>query len=61
MECIRTETRRRVFFRKKKKVSTECVTNKMTVKHEGNYDNNRVCILLVNLSYPQQGTPGPPG
>ncbi|XP_015704178.1 complement component C6 [Coturnix japonica] len=35
MECIRTETTRRVFFRKKKKVSTECVTNKMTVKHEG--------------------------
>uniref|UniRef100_A0A8C9FNU8 Complement C6 n=1 Tax=Pavo cristatus TaxID=9049 RepID=A0A8C9FNU8_PAVCR len=34
-ECIRTETTRRVFFRKKKKVSTECVTNKMTVKHEG--------------------------
>ncbi|NWH44654.1 CO6 protein, partial [Fregata magnificens] len=35
MECVRTETTRRVFFRKKKKVSTRCTTNRMTVKHEG--------------------------
>ncbi|OXB56759.1 hypothetical protein ASZ78_002300 [Callipepla squamata] len=35
MECIRTETTRRVFFVKRKKVNTECVTNKMTMKHEG--------------------------
>ncbi|XP_054254004.1 complement component C6 [Indicator indicator] len=34
-ECVRTETTRRVFFRKKKKVSTRCTTNRMTVKHEG--------------------------
>ncbi|XP_071588330.1 complement component C6 isoform X3 [Heliangelus exortis] len=34
-ECVRTETTKRVFFRKKKKVSTRCTTNKMTVKHEG--------------------------
>ncbi|KAM6188187.1 LOW QUALITY PROTEIN: complement component C6-like [Sarcoramphus papa] len=34
MECV-TETTRRVFFRKKKKVSTRCTTNRMTVKHEG--------------------------
>ncbi|XP_074788292.1 complement component C6 [Athene noctua] len=35
MECVRTETRRRVLFWKKKKVSTRCTTNRMTVKHEG--------------------------
>ncbi|XP_056180332.1 complement component C6 isoform X1 [Falco biarmicus] len=35
MECVRTETTKRVFFRKKKKVSTRCTTNRMTVKHEG--------------------------
>uniref|UniRef100_A0A8C0IBN6 Complement C6 n=1 Tax=Bubo bubo TaxID=30461 RepID=A0A8C0IBN6_BUBBB len=35
MECVRTETTRRVFFRKKKKVSTRCTTNRMTAKHEG--------------------------
>ncbi|XP_076218773.1 complement component C6 isoform X2 [Aptenodytes patagonicus] len=35
MECVRTETTRRVLFRKKKKISTRCTTNKMTVKHEG--------------------------
>ncbi|NXC48975.1 CO6 protein, partial [Penelope pileata] len=34
-ECVRTETTRRVFFIKKKKVSNRCVTNRMTVKHEG--------------------------
>ncbi|XP_030825321.1 complement component C6 [Camarhynchus parvulus] len=34
-ECVRTETTRRVFFRKKKKVSTRCTTNRMTVTHEG--------------------------
>ncbi|XP_061325449.1 complement component C6 isoform X2 [Pezoporus flaviventris] len=34
-ECVRTETTRRVFLRKKKKVSTRCTTNRMTVKHEG--------------------------
>ncbi|NXC15591.1 CO6 protein, partial [Corythaeola cristata] len=35
MECVRTETTRRVFFRKKKKVRVRCTTNRMTVKHEG--------------------------
>ncbi|XP_013816476.2 complement component C6 [Apteryx mantelli] len=34
-ECVRTETTKRVFFKKKKKVSTRCTTNRMTVKHEG--------------------------
>ncbi|XP_071657903.1 complement component C6 isoform X5 [Patagioenas fasciata] len=34
-ECVRIETTRRVFFRKKKKVSTRCTTNRMTVKHGG--------------------------
>ncbi|XP_051499563.1 complement component C6 isoform X6 [Apus apus] len=35
MECVRIETTRRVLFIKKKKVSTRCTTNRMTVKHEG--------------------------
>ncbi|KAM6227207.1 complement component C6 isoform 3-T3 [Spheniscus humboldti] len=35
MECVRTETTRRVLLWKKKKTSTRCTTNKMTVKHEG--------------------------
>ncbi|KAM9590486.1 LOW QUALITY PROTEIN: complement component C6-like [Morphnus guianensis] len=35
VECVRTETTRHVFFWKKKKVSTRCTTNRMTVKHEG--------------------------
>ncbi|XP_062456062.1 complement component C6 [Rhea pennata] len=34
-ECVRTETTRRIFFVKRKKVSTSCTTNRMTVKHEG--------------------------
>ncbi|XP_007440794.1 complement component C6 [Python bivittatus] len=36
-ECVRTETTRRVFFRKKKKVETRCTTNKMVVHHEGSF------------------------
>ncbi|XP_019373461.1 PREDICTED: complement component C6-like [Gavialis gangeticus] len=34
-ECVRTETTRRVFFRKKKKVHTTCTTNRLTEHHEG--------------------------
>ncbi|XP_054842167.1 complement component C6-like [Eublepharis macularius] len=34
-ECVRTETTRRVFFRKKKKVHIKCTNNKMTEQHEG--------------------------
>ncbi|NWX21848.1 CO6 protein, partial [Aegotheles bennettii] len=34
-ECVRIETTKRVLFWKKKKVSTRCIRNKMTVKHEG--------------------------
>uniref|UniRef100_A0A8C3Y8W0 Complement C6 n=1 Tax=Catharus ustulatus TaxID=91951 RepID=A0A8C3Y8W0_CATUS len=34
-ECVRTETTKRVFFKKKKKVSVRCTTNRMTVTHEG--------------------------
>lgn len=48
-ECVRTETTKRVFFRKKKKVSTRCTTNRMTVKHEGDHDENRVHVLLLTL------------
>ena len=48
-ECVRTETTRRVFFRKKKKVSTRCTTNRMTVKHEGDHDENRAHVLLLTL------------
>lgn len=46
-ECVRTETTKRVFFRKKKKVSVRCTTNRMTVTHEGDHDGNRahVCYL----------------
>uniref|UniRef100_A0ACB8EPQ6 Uncharacterized protein n=1 Tax=Sphaerodactylus townsendi TaxID=933632 RepID=A0ACB8EPQ6_9SAUR len=36
-ECVRTETTRRVFFRKKKKVHTRCTENKMTETHEGSF------------------------
>ncbi|XP_040396017.1 complement component C6 [Cygnus olor] len=35
MDCIRTETSWRVLFIRRKKVNTRCITNKMTVKHEG--------------------------
>lgn len=48
-ECVRTETTRRVFFRKKKKVSTRCTTNRMTVTHEGDHDENRAHVLLLTL------------
>uniref|UniRef100_A0A8C5LVR6 Complement C6 n=1 Tax=Leptobrachium leishanense TaxID=445787 RepID=A0A8C5LVR6_9ANUR len=37
VECIRTETVRRVFFRKKKKVRVECTTNKVSERHEGSF------------------------
>ncbi|XP_034630056.1 complement component C6 [Trachemys scripta elegans] len=36
-ECVRVETTRRVFFRKKKKVHTTCTTNKLTERHEGSF------------------------
>ncbi|XP_053557211.1 complement component C6 isoform X2 [Bombina bombina] len=36
-ECSRTETVRRVFFRKKKKVTEKCVYNKMSQQHEGSF------------------------
>ncbi|XP_075596554.1 complement component C6 isoform X2 [Balearica regulorum gibbericeps] len=43
MECVRTETTRRVLFWKKKKVSTRCTTNRMTVKHEVAVDGRWGC------------------
>lgn len=48
-ECVRTETTRRVFFRKKKKVSTRCTTNRMTVKHGGDHNENRARVPLLTL------------
>ncbi|XP_029433979.1 complement component C6 isoform X1 [Rhinatrema bivittatum] len=36
-ECVRTETTRRVFFRKKKTVREKCTTNKMSVQYEGSF------------------------
>ncbi|XP_030048943.1 complement component C6 [Microcaecilia unicolor] len=36
-ECVRTETTRRVFFRKKKTVRERCTTNKMSEQHEGSF------------------------
>ncbi|XP_066472031.1 complement component C6-like [Tiliqua scincoides] len=47
-ECIRTETTKRRFFRKKKKVNTKCTTNKMTVRHEGSFlQSSEKSISLV--------------
>uniref|UniRef100_A0ABM5FU14 Complement component C6 n=1 Tax=Pogona vitticeps TaxID=103695 RepID=A0ABM5FU14_9SAUR len=36
-ECVRTETTRRILFKKKKKVHTRCTNNKMTARHEGSF------------------------
>lgn len=49
VECVRRETVRRVLFWKKKKVSTRCTTNRMTVKHEGDNEENRAHVLLLTL------------
>ncbi|XP_067320726.1 complement component C6 [Anolis sagrei] len=47
-ECVRTETTRRVFFRKRKKVNTKCTNNKMTVRHEGSFlQSSEKSISLV--------------
>ncbi|NWR38170.1 CO6 protein, partial [Tachuris rubrigastra] len=47
-ECVRTETTRRVLFFKKKKVSTRCITNRMTVTHEGSIlESSERSISLV--------------
>ncbi|KAM4708611.1 complement component C6 [Discoglossus pictus] len=37
LECSRTETTKRVFFRKKKKVTERCETNKMSAKSDGSF------------------------
>ncbi|ETE67552.1 Complement component C6 [Ophiophagus hannah] len=36
-ECIRTETTRRVFGFKKRKVKTSCTSNRMVARHEGSF------------------------
>ncbi|XP_044302781.1 complement component C6-like isoform X2 [Varanus komodoensis] len=36
-ECVRTETTRRILWRKKKKVHTRCVHNRMSERHEGSF------------------------
>ncbi|XP_061473069.1 complement component C6-like [Rhineura floridana] len=47
-ECVRTETTKRVFFRKKKKVHTRCVTNRMSARHEGSFlQSSEKSISLV--------------
>ncbi|KAH0627910.1 hypothetical protein JD844_008477 [Phrynosoma platyrhinos] len=42
-ECVRTETTRRVFFKKKKKVHTRCISNEMTARHEVAVDGYWSC------------------
>nr|XP_034956582.1 complement component C6-like isoform X2 [Zootoca vivipara] len=47
-ECVRTETTRRVFFRKKKKVHTNCINNRMSETHEGSFlQSSEKSISLV--------------
>ncbi|XP_042307809.1 complement component C6 isoform X2 [Sceloporus undulatus] len=47
-ECVRTETTRRVLFRKKKKVHTRCTNNEMTARHEGSFlQSSEKSISLV--------------
>ncbi|XP_069483300.1 complement component C6-like [Ambystoma mexicanum] len=65
-ECVRTETTRRVFFRKKKTVRERCVTNKMSERSDGSFlQSSEKSISLVKggrseyaaaLAWKRQGT-----
>ncbi|XP_078531133.1 complement component C6-like isoform X2 [Lissotriton helveticus] len=47
-ECVRTETTRRVFFRKKKTVREKCVRNKMSERSDGSFlQSSEKSISLV--------------
>uniref|UniRef100_A0A8D0HCS9 Complement component C6 n=1 Tax=Sphenodon punctatus TaxID=8508 RepID=A0A8D0HCS9_SPHPU len=49
-ECVRTETTRRVLWKKKKKVHTRCTTNKMTERYEGSFlQSSERSISLVKV------------